>query len=222
MVQSFCVNTWITIVVSIGMISLLAELVLLHVPSVASVYQLVFTRNSILQFSERPLPDCRLRRVMQWPLSLKILLLALPTAVSVLTGLLPVYYLLVGFCSGDSSASCQQSSKVLSLAGMLLVIAGRLLTIYANLLIRKHNRQHAGSFELKTTGLFGRSRNPLLLGMYLFYAGMWVLFPTLIFAVGLVVYVLNMHFRVLLEEDFLRHHFGAPFDQYMLKARRYL
>jgi protein-S-isoprenylcysteine O-methyltransferase Ste14 len=70
--------------------------------------------------------------------------------------------------------------------------------------------------------LFGRSRNPLLLGMYLFYAGMWVLFPTLIFAVGLVVYVLNMHFRVLLEEDFLRHHFGAPFDQYMLKARRYL
>ena len=203
------------------MVSLLAELVLLHVPSVASVYQLVFTRNSILQFSEKPLPDCRLHRVMQWPLPKKILLLALPTAVSIITGLLPVVYLLKVYCSPDCFAAFRVSYPIISIAGMLLVVLGRTLTIYANLLIRKHNRQHSGSFELKTTGLFARSRNPLLLGMYIFYAGLWLIFPTLVFAAGLVIYVFNMHFRVLLEEDFLQHHFGAPFDQYMLNARRY-
>jgi protein-S-isoprenylcysteine O-methyltransferase Ste14 len=220
--QRCIVSIWISLVVALGMLSLLAELLFLHVPSVASVYQLVFTRNSILQFSGRPLPDCLLGRVLQWPLFKKIVLLALPTALSVITGLLPVYYLLAGFFSVNFSTFCQQSSKFLSVAGMLLLAAGRVLTIYANLIIRKHNRQYSGSFELKTTGLFGYSRNPLLLGMYVFYAGMWLLYPTLLFAAGLTIYVLNMHFRVLLEEDFLRHHFGAPFDRYLRKTGRYL
>lgn len=215
-------STFIAVVVSLGMLSLLAELLWLHVPSVASVFQLVFTRQSILRFSERPLPDCRLKRVMGWALPKKILLLAIPTALSVLTGLLPLYYLLSDLFSAGSSATYHQSAMVPALIGMCLVGAGRALTIFSNLLIRKHNRQYAGSFELKTTGVFGKSRNPLLLGMYIFYAGLWLLYPTGLFALGLLIYLVNMHFRVLLEEDFLLHHFGTPFQKYMRNTGRYI
>jgi protein-S-isoprenylcysteine O-methyltransferase Ste14 len=201
---------------------LLLELIFLHVPSVASVYQLVWIKKSIINYHNEKLTHGRLYLVLHWPTIKKLLLLGLPTGISIITGLLPLIYigcLLTKVCSWEQ---LNNISIMQNIVGMLLIICGRIFTVYATLVIRQENRQTKESFQLKTDGVFGFSRNPLLVGMYVMYVGMLVVFPQILFALGLFVYVLNMHFRILLEEDFLLFQFGKPFHEYQQHVRRYL
>lgn len=198
------------------------ELIFLHVPSVASVYQLVWIKKSIVNYHNEKLTHGRLYDVLHWPMMKKLWLLGLPTAISVVTGLLPLVYigcLWTNLCSWEQ---LNNTSVAQNIIGMLLIIGGRVFTVYATLIIRKENRQTKDSFQLKTDGVFRYSRNPLLVGMYVMYVGMWVLFPQIIFGVGLFIYVINMHFRILLEEDFLFFQFGKPFQEYKQQVSRYL
>jgi protein-S-isoprenylcysteine O-methyltransferase Ste14 len=211
----------VVIVVLLAYCTLFSELVFLHVPSVASVYQLVFSKKSIINFNNSELQDCRLKRVLQWPSFKKILLLALPTFISIITGLLPLMYLAMIYGNKATWHNLNSEYSLQHIAGILCIITGRTLTIYSTFEIRKSNRQKEDSFDLKTDGIFGFSRNPLLLGMYVMYAGMLIIFPTITFISGMVVYLANMHFRVLLEEDFLYHQFGNKFIHYRQKTKRY-
>lgn len=211
----------VIIVILLAYCTLFSELVFLHVPSVASVYQLVFSKKSILNFNNSELPDCRLKRVLQWPFIKKILLLALPTFISIITGVLPLFYLLMIYDNTSTWQKLHSTYNFQHIAGILCIIMGRTLTIYSTFEIRKRNLQKEGSFDLKTNGIFGFSRNPLLLGMYIMYTGMLIIFPTILFGFGMVVYLGNMHFRVLLEEDFLFHQFGDTFIRYRQQTKRY-
>lgn len=211
----------VVIVILLAYATLFSELVFLHVPSVASVYQLIFSKKSIVNFNNAELPDCRLKRVLQWPSIKKIMLLALPTFISIITGVLPLLYLAMIYYNMVTWKQLNSEYSFQHIAGILCIITGRTFTIYSTFEIRKSNRQKEGSFDLKTNGIFGFSRNPLLLGMYIMYAGMLIIFPTITFALGLLVYLANMHFRVLLEEDFLFHMFGDKFIHYRQKTKRY-
>jgi protein-S-isoprenylcysteine O-methyltransferase Ste14 len=198
------------------------ELVFLHVPSVASVYQLVWSNKSIINYSNEKLKGGRLHAVLKWPILKKLLLLALPTFISIITGLLPLIYIISILLNVSSWQEYNNEHFAQNFAGVVMIVAGRIFTVYATLEIRKGNQQKESSFDLKTNGVFGFSRNPLLVGMYIMYAGMLIIFPDFLFAAGLVVYVLNMHFRILLEEDFLEFQFGKPFNIYKQKVKRYL
>jgi protein-S-isoprenylcysteine O-methyltransferase Ste14 len=210
------------IVIFLAYCTLFAELIFLHVPSVASVYQLIFSKKSIVNFSKEQLPHAsRLYGVLNWPLTRKLLLLALPTFISIITGLLPLLFLGLIYFGVCNWHQLNNVSFVQNCIGIILILAGRVLTIFSTFLIRKKNRQQMDSFDLKTDGAFAFSRNPLLLGMYIMYAGMFVTFPVFIFGIGLSVYFANMHFRVLLEEDFLQQQFGDSFSKYKKKTKRY-
>jgi protein-S-isoprenylcysteine O-methyltransferase Ste14 len=76
---------------------------------------------------------------------------------------------------------------------------------------------------LVTTGIHGRSRNPIYVGMFLFYAGiataagspwMLVLALPLAFVMRTVV--------VAREEAYLERHFGAAYRDYKARVRRWL
>jgi protein-S-isoprenylcysteine O-methyltransferase Ste14 len=201
---------------------LIFELVFLHVPSVASVYQLIWSNKSIINYSNEKLERGSLYNVLQWPALKKLVLLALPTLISILTGLLPLFYVIIILFNVSSWQDLNNYYFGQNLAGVFLVGAGRMFTMYATLNIRNQNRQKDSSFDLKTSRFFGISRNPILVGMYIMYVGMFVIFPQLLFAAGLFIYVLNMHFRILLEEDFLEFQFGEPFKIYKQKVKRYI
>lgn len=210
-----------SLIILLAYASLAAELIFLHVPSVASVYQLVFSKKSLVNFNKCPLPSGKLKAVMQWPLVVKILLLVVPTFICILTGLLPIIFIALLFLNKINWHQLNNHYIMQNTVGCILIMAGRFLTIYCTLIIRKNNKQQYHSFDLKTNDIFSFSRNPLLLGMYLMYAGTWVIFPTFFFALGLIIYLANMHFRILLEEDFLAHQFGEHFINYKQKTRRY-
>ena len=110
--------------------------------------------------------------------------------------------------------------------GCLAVVAGRGLTIWSALDMRRlqgHVLGRGGLDQpLQTGGLFKRSRNPGLCGMYLFAGGLLMLYPSALFAIGLVHYLWHMHHRVLIEEGVLREQFADRYTEYCARTPRYI
>jgi protein-S-isoprenylcysteine O-methyltransferase Ste14 len=76
---------------------------------------------------------------------------------------------------------------------------------------------------LVTTGIHGRSRNPIYVGMFLIYAGIglaapspWILILTLPLAITIRYGV------VAREETYLEQRFGDPYRDYKARVRRWL
>jgi protein-S-isoprenylcysteine O-methyltransferase Ste14 len=75
---------------------------------------------------------------------------------------------------------------------------------------------------LVTGGVFGWSRNPIFLAMDLFLLGTVLMtgrLVPLVFAVGTAV---GFHRQILAEERFLAGHYGAAYDAYRARVRRYV
>ena len=207
--------SWLTIFTVLIYLSIVYELVVIPVPSIASTYQLFWTEDAYDV-------DSLLKRVRGWRREVKVVALLLPTALSVLIYLLP---LMQAFRPNLSTSLYPINALNHPLAiwiGIILAILGRVIGLSSASRIRQNNRQSGDSFELKTEGIFARSRNPVLLGMYVCFLGLLLLYPTWVMAAGFFLYVANMHFRVLLEEDFLTWKFGRNYLAYKANHRRYV
>ena len=197
-------------------LSIIYELTVIPVPSVASTYQLFFTedaydRNGTL-----------LMRVRNWSRLTKLFLIFLPTGLVVVIYLLPLIQAIWSGFSNFLHPVWAGSSTVVIGAGVLIAIFGRIISLYTAWRMRPNNSQKGDNFELKTGGFFDRSRNPNLVGMYTCFIGLWLLYPTWEMAVGFLLFVGNMHFRVLMEEDFLTWKFGRNYTNYKSQKRRYV
>ncbi|MCB8961705.1 MAG: hypothetical protein H6651_15405 [Ardenticatenales bacterium] len=196
-------------------LSLLYELVGIPVPSIASTYQLFFTDDELNG-------DSLLLRVRRWPMVLKLVGLLLPTAAVVLIYLLPLLQAVWPRLSDGLHGVGPAGSLVLIVPGCLLAALGRFVGLSAAWRLHHDDGLAANQFDLQTRGLFALSRNPILLGMYFTFVGLWLLYPSLEMGLGFLLFLANMHFRVLLEEDFLRWRFGRRYEQFLAATRRYL
>ena len=98
------------------------------------------------------------------------------------------------------------------LVGITLWIAGSIWTTYSVWHLR-----HAFSIEpqarrLVTGGPYGFARHPVYAGYFVQYAGMWLVFPTLPFALVLFAWALLMADRMQLEEGILAEAFPEYSD----------
>ena len=109
-------------------------------------------------------------------------------------------------------------NPIAQILGGSLVIFGRTLTFYSVLQLRKSQ----SSDVLSAKGLFTLSRNPGLVGMYIFYIGNALLFPCVVLFVGFFPYILNMHRRVLMEENHLTQRIGTNYRAYLARVPRYV
>ncbi|MDP1621864.1 MAG: isoprenylcysteine carboxylmethyltransferase family protein [Bacteroidales bacterium] len=75
--------------------------------------------------------------------------------------------------------------------------------------------------KLKTSGLYRFSRNPLYLGVFMITISCLIFFPNILnIVVGL--YCIAMQFLMIFgEEKFLAEKFGAEWDEYKRKVRRF-
>ncbi len=197
-------------------LTILYELVVIPVPSIASTYQLFSTEDDFA------LPNALLSKVRGWSSIKKMLLLLLPTAIGVAVYMLPLAQALLPAISDVLHPMWRTSSTLIVLLGVLLALVGRAVALYSMWRIRQNNRQQEDSFELKTAGTFAFSRNPGLVGMYICFAGLWLLYPTWEMGIGFLFYAGNMHFRILLEEEYLAWKFGDPYLAYKSQLRRYV
>jgi protein-S-isoprenylcysteine O-methyltransferase Ste14 len=58
--------------------------------------------------------------------------------------------------------------------------------------------------------------------MYFFAIGLWLTTPSMAMLAAIGVYAAHMHFKVLMEEDFLANRFGQAYTDYRLRTGRYL
>ena len=199
-------------------LTLLYELVGVPVPSIASTYQLLFTRD------EFQAEDSLLLKVRQWPLLLKILLLIIPSGLVVMIYLLPLVQALWPGLADYLHFVFPPGILWMIIIGVLLSLYGRYMGLSAARMMHHDLKkgEKGEQFELKTKGMFSHTRNPILVGMYITFVGLWFLYPSWEMALGFLVLVGNMHFRVLLEEEFLSWRFGHSYEEFLSETRRYL
>ena len=76
--------------------------------------------------------------------------------------------------------------------------------------------------SLVTSGAFGLSRNPIYVAFFLVILGINLVFPSWVFLIYLVLATFVFNRQVKLEEASLKKLYGAEFDAYCKKVRRYL
>jgi protein-S-isoprenylcysteine O-methyltransferase Ste14 len=115
-------------------------------------------------------------------------------------------------------------SLSLEMPGVVLIIAGWLLTTISMLQLGLSARVYlpGQKTRLITSGVYGFSRNPAYVGVYLSYLGIFLLLPSLIYLIGLCLFLVQQHFKILREEDFLKESFGAEYEEYRQRVGRYL
>lgn len=194
--------------------SLLLELVVFHVSSEASTYQ-VFTGSPSPGTDPASDPLAYARTRAPW---VKIVAYLLPTTLGVLCFVVPLANVFVPTIRENLLPIEGLARPIPRWVGAVFVVGGRCITFSA--VIQMRRRQRAG--VLQPGGLFRWSRNPGLVGMYLFYLGASLMTPCIVLFAGFVPYVWNMHRRVLMEECHLRRSLGEPYVAYVGSVPRYL
>ena len=153
------------------------------------------------------------------PVSRKLLRYLLPTAVGVVLFVTP---LAVAMDPGlrPWMAPFAGDHSWLVLVSLVFILFGRLITMLAAWQLRSCARR--GDQSLQVTGLFRRSRNPILVGLYLFYAGNCIWLPSAVTWGGFSLYVWAMHHRVLMEEGLLLARFKGEYLAYFERVPRYV
>lgn len=202
----------VAIVILLAYASLAVELTWLHVPSVASSRNLWLRPPELVAGYSRGYRD-----LFAWSWLKKGFVLALPLVAAYGVYLYPLVALWGPHDPlGDHAFQTSVVSAALALA---LIVIGRCITLASVVTIR--GQAASAASPLHTSGPFRYSRNPGLVGMYVFVAGLWLAAPSLTMLAGIAIYVVHMHFKVRMEEDFLVNRFGEPYLAYCRRTSRY-
>jgi protein-S-isoprenylcysteine O-methyltransferase Ste14 len=200
-------------IVLLAYVSLMIELTVLHVSSVASS-RTILLRAPDLEASYSP----KWRNVFGLPRPTKLALFILPVLVVWGVYLYPSIALLgAGDFLGDHLFSTTRGMNIT--AGALIVV-GRAVTLVSVLALRRDGEAFGDG--LTTEGPFRYSRNPGLVGMYTFVTGLWIAAPSLTMLCGILVYVVHMDVKVRMEEDYLGNTLGEVYRVYQRRTGRYL
>ena len=179
--------------------TLVLELVVFPIPSVASTYQLLQAGHGPSSLPER------------------LLRYALPTAVGVTAFVLPLGAALWPPAVDWLWPVSALWHPAVRWTGIAVVVAGRIVTLVAVIQLRGR----ANRSLLQPTGLYAHTRNPALLGLHLFYVGNCLAFPSLVLWLLFWPYALNLHHRVRLEERHLEQAIGDDYRAYLRRVPRY-
>ncbi len=74
-----------------------------------------------------------------------------------------------------------------------------------------------------TSGVFRYSRNPMYLGLSLALLGIWILLKMLTPIIGVLIFVIvTDRWYIRYEEKMLREKFGAAYEEYQSRTRRWI
>ena len=104
---------------------------------------------------------------------------------------------------------------------VLLIIAGSLLTLFGVLKISKLKR-YKTEIGIIQSGIFRFTRNPITLGLNFLVIGFFLALPALEMLGGCIIYIINAHIRVRMEEQQLQLNHGKVFKNYKNNVPRYM
>lgn len=89
------------------------------------------------------------------------------------------------------------------------------------LLISTIDFSKPNSTELKITGLYRFSRNPMYMGYFMYFFGCTIITKSLVLFIVLIVFQVSSHWLIIAEEKWCIEYFGDPYEEYRKKVRRY-
>ena len=120
----------------------------------------------------------------------------------------------------------QRYDIALDAVGIALILAGQILrgAVIGFAYIRRGGKnKQVYADKLVTGGFFAHSRNPLYVGNYLTFMGLFVVHNSLwCYVIGIAFYTFMYWTIVLAEEDFLRREFGSEYIEYCQRVNRFL
>ena len=112
------------------------------------------------------------------------------------------------------------SLLILSLGFLIIVTAARLFSRYKTIISPITPEK---STSLVTEGVFGFSRNPMYLGMLLIITSSTIFFATLVGLFLIILFIVIINFlQIEPEEEMMRQLFGAEYEAYSSKVRRWI
>jgi protein-S-isoprenylcysteine O-methyltransferase Ste14 len=132
-----------------------------------------------------------------------------------------VVYALSSYAFLDSRLSRLATSAWFFPLAVLMMLVGLLMVLFSMpiLGLRSFGRQVG---KLHTSGLYRYTRNPQLLGGFLFMLGYALLWPSWAGAAWVAVWLLIAHLMTGAEEEHLRRRFGEAYRLYAARTPRYL
>ena len=76
--------------------------------------------------------------------------------------------------------------------------------------------------KLITSGTFSISRNPIYVAFLVFFIGIFTAYSNIITSAFLFLIIIAIHRQITREEIFLKKHYGAEYEEYCKKVRRYI
>ena len=116
-------------------------------------------------------------------------------------------------------------SQVVKVGGLVLMAAGLIWTATAQMQMGKSWRigiDTENKTELVEKGLFGRSRNPIFLGMRVALLGFFLAMPNAVTLVAVALADTLMQIQVRLEEEFLTGVHGEKYTEFCGRVRRWI
>jgi protein-S-isoprenylcysteine O-methyltransferase Ste14 len=113
----------------------------------------------------------------------------------------------------------------LKYTGIIFCYIGLIIFLLALLSFGKSWRigiDEDNSNELITSGIFKYSKNPIFLFMDLYFTGIMLIYPNIIFIIITVCAIIGIHLQILREEKFLLGKFGDKYIEYKKRTRRYI
>ena len=104
---------------------------------------------------------------------------------------------------------------IIAILGFLLSITGRIISIKASKRLRNQTE------GIASNSLFKYSRNPISLGLHCTILGLMIIFGKWYLWLGLVFYLVNIHFKIKIEESFLQERYGTIYEKYKNSTPRY-
>lgn len=190
-------------------LSLTWELCIWRVPSVASTYQLL---------GRAPSAAAALAAARGLSAPVKVARFALPAAFHVALYAVPAVALFWPAVLGPLLPIETMAALPFRIGGALLVLGGRALTLSAVVKLRAR----VDGANVLTTGPYAWSRNPALVGLYVFLLGAVCLAPAWLLFAGVCLHMAWMHPRVRLEESHLLALAGEPYRAYLARVPRYV
>ena len=143
-----------------------------------------------------------------------ILLIAIAVSVG-LEMIVPVAFLPApGFASWSSWLGV-----ALFVAGLWVSISGNREFVHSGTNVNPYRP----ALKLVTSGPYRFTRNPMYLGMVIAFAGIVLAFSLEMGIVVLVLFVLVLHYGVVVrEERYLTRKFGTPYEEFLKRTRRWV
>jgi len=113
---------------------------------------------------------------------------------------------------------------LLDAAGSGLLLTGNLIFAWALHSFGTSWRigiDHQSPGTLVTSGVFGKSRNPIFIAFDGIFLGVALIYGNLFFVIAFLLTAAGIHYQILQEERFLNQRHGTAYVEYCQRVRRY-